>query len=188
MSGIEIIIVAVVEAMDCFAVAISTGLSKSSIKYSRAMLQAVSFGVFQGGMTLLGFFLGNFAERWFNTVGTAIACGILCILGARMIWSAVRGGSGEGSRDENAAVKNLTVANILLLSIATSIDAFAVGISFAFVKANMVFATSAIALASFATGVVGFEIGRHTAKRFKTKIPEIVAGVILIAIGVKMFL
>ena len=186
MSGLEIIIVAIVEAMDCFAVAVSTGLSKSGIKYTRALLQAVSFGVFQGGMTLLGFFLGSFAERWFNTVGTAIACGILCILGARMIWSAVR--EGKGSRDENAAVRNLTVANILLLSIATSIDAFAVGISFAFVKANMVFATSAIALASFATGVIGFEIGRHTAKRFKTKIPEIVAGVILIAIGVKMFL
>ena len=186
MSGIEIIIVAIVEAMDCFAVAVSTGLSKSGIKYTRALLQAVSFGGFQGGMTLLGFSLGSFAERWFNTVGTAIACGILCILGARMIWSAVR--EGEGNRDENAALKNLTVANILLLSVATSIDAFAVGISFAFINANMVFATSAIALASFIMGILGFEIGRHTAKRFKTKIPEIVAGIILIAIGVKMFL
>ena len=54
MSIIEIIIIAVVEAMDCFAVAIATGLSKKGIKYSRAMLQAVSFGVFQGGMTLIG--------------------------------------------------------------------------------------------------------------------------------------
>lgn len=188
MSGIEIIIVAIVEAMDCFAVAVSTGLSKSGIKYTRALLQAVSFGVFQGGMTLLGFSLGSFAERWFNTVGTAIACGILCILGARMIWSAVRGGGNEETGAKIVAVKNLTVANILLLSVATSIDAFAVGISFAFINANMVFATSAIALASFIMGVVGFEIGRHTAKRFKTKIPEIIAGIILISIGVKMFL
>ena len=185
MSGIEIIIVAIVEAMDCFAVAVSTGLSKSGIKYSRVLLQAVSFGVFQGGMTLLGFFFGSFAERWFNTVGTAIACGILCILGARMIWSAIR--EGEGNRDENAAVRNLTITNILLLSVATSIDAFAVGISFAFINANMVFATSAIALASFIMGILGFEIGRHTAKRFQTKIPEIIAGIILIGIGVKMF-
>jgi putative Mn2+ efflux pump MntP len=138
-------------------------------------------------MTLLGFSLGNFAERWFNTVGTAIACGILCILGARMIWSGLRGGIGK-ENGENAAMKNLSIANILLLSVATSIDAFAVGISFAFIKANMVFATSAIALASFIMGVVGFEIGRHTARRFKTKIPEIVAGIILIAIGIKMFL
>ena len=158
MSGIEIIIVAIVEAMDCFAVAVSTGLSKSGIKYSRALLQAVSFGVFQGGMTLLGFFLGSFAERWFNTVGTAIACGILCILGGRMIWGAVRGDEGV-EEGEQMAAKNLTVANILLLSVATSIDAFAVGISFAFVNANMIFATSAIALASFIMGVVGFEIG-----------------------------
>ena len=63
MGIVEIIIVAIVEAMDCFAVAIATGLSKSGTRYSRAMLQAVSFGVFQGGMTLIGYFLGSFAER-----------------------------------------------------------------------------------------------------------------------------
>ena len=183
MGFIEIIIIAIVEAMDCFAVSIATGLSKKGIKYSRAMLQAVSFGVFQGGMTLLGYFLGSFAERWFNSVGTPIACTILCILGGRMIWGAVRGDSGE-EEGEQIAAKNLTIANILLLSIATSIDAFAVGISFAF----LVFATSAIALASFIMGVIGYEIGRHAAKRFKTKIPEIIAGIILIGIGVKMVL
>ena len=185
MSIIEIIIIAIVEAMDCFAVSIATGLSKKGIKYSRALLQAVSFGVFQGGMTLLGYFLGALADRWFDTIGTPIACAILCILGGRMIWGAFRGDSDEG---ENAAIKNLTIANILLLSVATSIDAFAVGISFAFIKANMVLATSAIALASFIMGVVGYELGRHAAKKFKTKIPEIVAGIILIAIGAKMFL
>ena len=181
MSTIEIIIIAIVEAMDCFAVAISTGLCKSGIKRSRAVLQAVSFGVFQGGMTLLGYFLGCFAERWFNSVGTPIACAILCILGARMIWGAIRGG------EATASCAHLSLMNILLLSIATSIDAFAVGISFAFLNANMVFATSAIAIASFVMGVLGFEIGRHASKRFKTKIPEIIAGIILIAIGVKMF-
>lgn len=185
MALIEIIIIAIVEAMDCFAVAVSTGLAKSGIRYSRAMLQAVSFGVFQGGMTLIGYFLGSFADRWFNAVGTPIACTILCILGTRMIWGAIRGDAGE-EEGEQIAAKNLTIANILLLSVATSIDAFAVGISFAFVNANMVFATSAIAFASFAMGVIGFEIGRHTAKRFKTKIPEIIAGIILIGIGVKM--
>ena len=185
MGFVEIIIVAIVEAMDCFAVAIATGLSKSGIRYSRAMLQAVSFGVFQGGMTLIGYFLGSFAERWFSSVATPIACTILCILGARMIWGAIRGDRGE-EEGEQIAAKNLTIANILLLSVATSIDAFAVGITFAFIKANMVLATSAIALASFIMGVVGYELGRHAARRFKTKIPEIIAGIILIAIGVKM--
>lgn len=185
MGIVEIIIVAIVEAMDCFAVAIATGLSKSGIPYSRAMLQAVSFGVFQGAMTLLGYFLGSFAERWFNAIGTPIACTILCILGIRMVWGAVRGDTGE-EEGEKIAAKNLTIANILLLSVATSIDAFAVGISFAFVNANMVFATSAIAFASFAMGVIGYEAGRHAAKKFKTKIPEIIAGIILIAIGIKL--
>ena len=102
-----------------------------------------------------------------------------------MIWGAIRGDAGE-EEGEQIAAKNLTIANILLLSVATSIDAFAVGITFAFIKANMVLATSAIALASFIMGVVGYELGRHAARRFKTKIPEIIAGIILIAIGVKM--
>ena len=182
MTAFEIIIIAIVEAMDCFAVAISTGLCKSSVKRSRAMLQAVSFGVFQGGMTLLGYFLGQFAERWFNAVGTPIACTILCVLGLRMILGAIKGG------EETAAKAHLSLMNILLLSIATSIDAFAVGISFAFMNVNMSFAVTAIAIASFVMGVVGFEIGRHASKRFKTKIPEIIAGIILIGIGVKMFI
>lgn len=183
MGIIEIIIIAIVEAMDCFAVAIATGLSKSGIPYSRAFIQSVSFGVFQGGMTLLGYFLGNFAERWFNAIGTPIACAILCILGGRMIWGAVRGGDDEAAE---TAAKNLSLANILLMSIATSIDAFAVGISFAFINANMVTATTAIAIASFVMGVIGYEIGRRAAKQFKTKIPEIIAGIILIGIGVKI--
>jgi len=184
MGIIEIIVIAIVEAMDCFAVSIATGLTKKGIPYSRALIQAISFGVFQGGMTLLGYFLGNFAQRWFESIGTPIACAILCILGGRMIWGAVRGGDDEAAE---IASKNLTIANILLMSIATSIDAFAVGISFAFINANMVTATSAIAIASFVMGVIGFEIGRRAAKKFKTKIPEIVAGIILIGIGVKMF-
>ena len=183
MTLIEIIIIAIVEAMDCFAVSIATGLCKKGIPYSRALVQSVSFGVFQGGKTLLGYFLGSFAQRWFESIGTPIACGILGILGARMIWGAIHSGDDEAAE---TACKNLSIANILLMSIATSIDAFAVGISFAFINANMVTATSAIAVASFVMGVIGFEIGRRAAKKFKTKIPEIIAGIILIGIGVKM--
>lgn len=182
MSLIEIIIIAIVEAMDCFAVSISTGLCKSGIKNSCALIQAISFGVFQGGMTLLGYFLGNFAERCFESIGTAIACGILCILGLRMVWCATH----ENENNSSCNVTKLSIMNILLLSVATSIDAFAVGISFAFINANMVIATTAIAIASFIMGILGFEIGKHSAKCFKTKIPEIIAGFILIGIGIKM--
>lgn len=182
MGFIEIIVIAIVEAMDCFAVSIATGLSKAGIPYSRAFIQSVSFGVFQGGMTLLGYFLGNFAEHWFESIGTFIACGILSVLGGRMIWGAVKG----SDESEEISTKNLSIANILLMSIATSIDAFAVGISFAFINANMVAATSAITIASFVMGLIGYEIGRHAAKQFKTKIPEIIAGIILIGIGIKM--
>ena len=183
MGIIEIIVIAIAEAMDCFAVSIATGLGKSGIPYSRAMIQSISFGVFQGGMTLLGYFLGNFAEKWFESIGTPIACTILCILGGRMIWGATHEGDEEAAQ---TSAKNLTLANIFLMSIATSIDAFAVGVSFAFINADMVTTTSAIAIASFVMGVIGYEIGRRAARQFKTKIPEIIAGIILIGIGVKM--
>lgn len=206
MGYIALIIIAITEAMDCFAVSISTGLSKSRIPYSRALLQSFSFGFFQGGMTLLGYFLGKFTEQWFSAIGTPIACGILSILGLRMIWGAVKGddeaetsqaadqsGTASQASDQKASItsatnQNQSILSILLLSLATSIDAFAVGVSFAFCNVDMVFATAAIAIASFLIGQLGFEIGKRTAKRFKTKIPEIIAGCILIAIGVKILI
>jgi len=180
MGIIEIIIIAIAESMDCFAVAVSTGLSKSGVRPSRALLLAFSFGFFQGGMTLAGYMLGNIADQWFDSVGSTIACTILCVLGARMIWKNIR------KKDEaEISLKNLGLMNIALLSIATSIDAFAVGVSLAFIKVNMVLATSLISIASLCSGILGFGIGRHVAKHFKTKIPEIIAGIILIAIGIK---
>ena len=211
MGYIAIILIAITEAMDCFAVSISTGLCKSTIPYSRAVLQSFSFGFFQGGMTLLGFFLGKVAERWVSAFGPYIACGILSILGLRMIRGAIRemreakasencdAKTGE-SRDDQAgnesepregasceiATPSLTLKSIVLLSIATSIDAFAVGVSFAFAKVDLVFATAAIAIASFVIAQIGFEIGKRTARLFKTKVPEIIAGCILIGIGVKL--
>ncbi len=203
MGYIAIILIAITEAMDCFAVSISTGLCKSTIPYSRAVLQSFSFGFFQGGMTLLGFFLGKVAERWVSALGPYIACGILSILGLRMIWSAIRemreanasvarddqadneGEAREGASCEIAA-PSLTLKSIVLLSIATSIDAFAVGVSFAFAKVDLIFATAAIAIASFVIAQIGFEIGKRTARLFKTKVPEIIAGSILIGIGVKL--
>lgn len=200
MGYIAIILIAITEAMDCFAVSISTGLCKSTIPYSRAMLQSFSFGFFQGGMTLLGFFLGKVAERWVSAFGPYIACGILSILGLRMIWGAIREmreTKASESRDDQAgtisggasckiATPSLTLKSIVLLSIATSIDAFAVGVSFAFAKVDLVFATAAIAIASFVIAQIGFEIGKRTARLFKTKVPEIIAGSILIGIGVKL--
>lgn len=200
MGYIAIILIAITEAMDCFAVSISTGLCKSTIPYSRAMLQSFSFGFFQGGMTLLGFFLGKVAERWVSALGPYIACGILSILGLRMIWGAIREmreAKASEARDDQAgtissgasckiATPSLTLKSIVLLSIATSIDAFAVGVSFAFAKVDLIFATAAIAIASFVIAQIGFEIGKRTARLFKTKVPEIIAGCILIGIGVKL--
>lgn len=200
MGYIAIILIAITEAMDCFAVSLSTGLCKGGIPYSRALLQSFSFGFFQGGMTLLGFFLGKIAERWVSAFGPYIACGILSILGIRMIWGGIRemreakasvtrddqAGTISGGASCEIATPSLTLKSIILLSIATSIDAFAVGVSFAFAKVDLVFATAAIAIASFVIAQIGFEIGKRTARLFKTKVPEIIAGCILIGIGVKL--
>lgn len=179
MNYLSVILIAVIEAMDCFAVATSIGLGRSGVPRFKAFVLALSFGFFQGGMTLLGFFSGTLAKHWIHDLGSIIACAILCILGAKFIWESF------GKKTEQKKITDLGFTSIVLLSLATSIDALTIGISFAFVEINIAFATTAITLAAFLFGILGFELGNRTAKFFKTNLPQIFAGIILIAIGIK---
>ena len=179
MNYLSVILIAVIEAMDCFAVATSIGLGRSGVSRLKAVVLALSFGFFQGGMTLAGFFSGTLAKHWIHDLGSIIACAILCALGVKFIWESF------GKKTEQKKITDLGFTSIVLLSLATSIDALTIGISFAFVEINIVFATTAITLAAFLFGILGFELGNRTAKFFKTNLPQIFAGIILIAIGIK---
>lgn len=165
--------------MDCFAVATSIGLGRSGVSRLKATVLALSFGFFQGGMTLIGFFSGTLAKHWIHDLGSIIACAILCLLGAKFIWDAIH------KKEEDHKIADLRFVSIIALSLATSIDALTIGISFAFVEIDMVFATIAISLAAILFGILGFEIGNRAARFFKSNLPQIIAGIILIAIGIK---
>ena len=179
MSYLSVILIAVIEAMDCFAVATSIGLGRSGVSRLKATVLALSFGFFQGAMTLIGFFSGTLARHWIHDLGSIIACAILCLLGAQFIWDAIR------KKEEDHKIADLRFVSIIALSLATSIDALTIGISFAFVEIDMVFATIAISLAAILFGILGFEIGNRAARFFKSNLPQIIAGIILIAIGIK---
>ncbi|MBQ3839528.1 MAG: manganese efflux pump [Fibrobacter sp.] len=179
MSYLSVILIAVIEAMDCFAVATSIGLGRSGVSRLKATVLALSFGFFQGGMTLIGFFSGTLAKHWIHDLGSIIACAILCLLGAKFILEAFR------KKEDEHKIANLSLASIVILSLATSIDALTIGVSFAFVEIDMVFATIAISLAAILFGILGFEIGNRAARFFKSNLPQIIAGIILIAIGIK---
>lgn len=180
MSYLSVILIAVIEAMDCFAVATSIGLGRSGVSRLKALVLALSFGFFQGGMTLIGFFSGTLAKHWIHNLGSIIACAILCLLGAKFILEAFR------KKEDEHKITNLSFASIVILSLATSIDALTIGISFAFIKIDIIFATVAIALAAILFGIFGFEIGSRAAKLFKSNRPQLFAGIILIAIGIRL--
>ncbi len=181
MNYLSVILIAVIEAMDCFAVATSIGLGRSGVSRLKALVLALSFGFFQGAMTLIGFFSGTLARHWIHDLGSIIACAILCLLGAKFIWDAIR------KKEEDHKIADLRFVSIIALSLATSIDALTIGISFAFVEIDMVFATIAISLAAILFGILGFEIGNRAARFFKTSLPQVFAGVILIIIGITRF-
>ena len=181
MNYLSVILIAVIEAMDCFAVATSIGLGRSGVSRFKAFALALSFGFFQGGMTLIGYFSGTLARHWIQDLGSLIACAILCLLGLKFIWEAIR------KKEDEKKIADLSLASIVLLSLATSIDALTIGISFAFVEVDLAFATAVIAFAAILFGILGFEIGSRTAKIFKTNLPQVFAGIILIIIGITSF-
>ena len=165
MNYLSVILIAVIEAMDCFAVATSIGLGRSGVSRSKASILALSFGFFQGAMTLIGYFSGTLARHWIQDLGSLIACAILCLLGLKFIWEAIR------KKEDEKKIADLSLASIVLLSLAT----------------DLAFATAVIAFAAILFGILGFEIGSRTAKIFKTNLPQVFAGIILIIIGITSF-
>ncbi len=171
-------------AMDAFAVSITNGMCYANSGRKTALISALFFGFFQGLMPFLGFCAGltfrdaiAFLDHW-------IALGLLSFIGGQMIWNALR--------EKNAACpssqeKFLTVKSIFLQAIATSIDALTVGISFAVMEINIWQAVTIIAAITFCCSLLGAVLGKSFGMLLKDK-AEIFGGIILIAIGVKIFL
>lgn len=174
----ELFVLAVGLSMDAFAVSICKGLSLGKIKWKHMCIAGLWFGGFQALMPLTGYFLGSLFADIFTKYAHWIAFVLLVFIGGSMIKEAF-------SKEEVNA--SMSFQSMLLLAIATSIDALAVGVSFAFLQVKIVPAVSFIGVITFLFSAVGVKIGSIFGDKYRSK-AEICGGVILILIGLKTLL
>ncbi|MBQ2982283.1 MAG: manganese efflux pump [Lachnospiraceae bacterium] len=173
-------------AMDAFAVAICMGLSMKKVKTKNAIIVGLFFGGFQAFMPFLGWLLGNQFEQYIVSVDHWIAFGLLGIIGGKMLYEAIKGEE-ECDHDHSIKEEILDIKELFILAIATSIDALAVGITFAFLKYPVGLSVTIIGITTFVISVAGVYIGNFFGEKFKKK-AEIAGGIILVGIGVKILL
>lgn len=175
-------------AMDAFAVSICKGLSMKKVKWQHATIIGLFFGGFQAFMPFLGWLLGSQFEQYITKIDHWIAFGLLGIIGGKMLYEAIKGDEEEECgccNDKN--YDKLDLKELFILAIATSIDALAVGITFAFLKYPVEKAVVVIGVVTFIISIAGVYIGNFFGSRFKKK-AEIAGGIILVGIGVKILL
>ena len=175
----EIIILAVGLAMDAFAVSICKGLSVGKIRLSHSLKAGLWFGGFQGLMPLIGYFFAGLFASFIDAYDHWIAFGLLFLIGANMIREVF---SKEEKQNDNMGFKTM-----FLMAIATSIDALAVGITFAFLDVNVFLAAGIIGAITFVLSAIGVKIGSIFGSKYRSK-AELVGGIILILLGVKILL
>lgn len=184
MGIVELALIGVGLSMDAFAVSICKGLGMKRLRMDQALLIALFFGGFQALMPLLGWFLGSGFQSFIEPVDHWIAFALLAFIGAKMLWDAFHDDEEEDAAAENA---RLDLKELVMLAIATSIDALAVGISFAFLQVDIVPAVALIGIITFALSLVGVAVGHVFGSRFE-KPATIIGGIVLIAIGLKILL
>lgn len=179
MSILELFILAVGLSMDAFAVSVCKGLSLGKIKPKHMCIAGAWFGGFQALMPLIGYFLGIFFAEMIEKYDHWVAFVLLAIIGGNMI---------KESFDKDEKVdSSMDVKSMLLLAIATSIDALAVGVTFAFLQVQIVPAVSFIGVITFIFSAVGVKIGSLFGTKYKSK-AELFGGIVLVLIGIKILL
>ncbi len=190
MGVVEIFLVGVGLSMDAFAVAVCKGLGMRRINWRHAFVIALFFGGFQGLMPLIGWALGTQFAALITPIDHWIAFILLAFIGGKMLKDAFgeEGGCDEdcGCACEDAEPK-LDLKELVILAVATSIDALAVGITLAFLNVNIWLAVALIGVTTFVLSFIGVAIGNQFGSRFE-KPATIVGGVVLILIGLKILL
>ena len=197
MSFVEILLIGIGLSMDAFSVSICKGLTTKQFSWKMALTCGLWFGFFQALMPLIGYFLGEQFEEYITAVDHWIAFGLLFLIGANMIREAVSKKEVESGkwRVENGENKTENVPHstfhsqlqMLPFAIATSIDALAVGISFACIQVKIWSSILIIGVTTFLFSVLGVKIGNVFGSKFE-KSAGIVGGIILILIGLKILL
>lgn len=180
MNIFELLLIAVGLSMDAFSVSICKGLTTQRFSWRTALACGLWFGSFQALMPVVGYFLGAQFQEMIETYAHWIAFGLLFLIGTNMIREAVWG---KKEKDENNGF--LDFKTMFLLAIATSIDALAIGVSFACIQVNIWIAISIIGVITFLFSILGVKIGNIFGSKYE-KSAEIIGGIILIIIGLKI--
>jgi putative Mn2+ efflux pump MntP len=182
MGVAELLLIAVGLSMDAFAVSVCKGLGMRRLNVRVALVLALLFGVFQAGMPVIGWLLGSQLLWLIEPVDHWIAFVLLGFIGGKMILDAVR-----GEEEESGVVDRVAWGEFLMLAVATSIDALAVGISLAALNVEIVPSVLIIGVVTFVLSLVGVLVGHLFGSRFERP-AQIVGGVVLVLIGVKVLL
>ena len=162
MGIIELILLSIGLGMDAFAVSVCKGISMKKMNWKKACIIGLYFGGFQAIMPVIGYFFGSSFESIITNIDHWIAFILLAIIGAKMIQEAFQ-------KEEEEYNEDISVKTMIVLSIATSIDALAVGITFAFLKVNLLLAITLIGTITFILSVIGTKIGNRFGDKYKSK-------------------
>ena len=166
--------------MDAFAVAICKGLAMKKLSWKKALIIGLWFGGFQALMPTAGYLLGTRFESYVTAIDHWIAFVLLALIGANMVKESF-------SKEEESSNDAVDFKTMFLLAIATSIDALAVGVTYAFLQVRIVPAVSFIGVITFTLSIVGVKIGNVFGLKYKSK-AELTGGIILIVMGIKILL
>lgn len=178
MDMLTLFLIAVGLSMDAFAVSVCKGLATPEYRFKYSLICGAWFGGFQGLMPAIGYFLGVNFKDYITAFDHWIAFVLLGFIGFNMVKEAL-------SKDEEEADPSFDVKTMLLLAVATSIDALAVGVTFAFLSVNIVWAVVFIGICTFIISGIGVKVGAVFGTKYKSK-AELAGGIILIVLGIKI--
>ena len=176
----EIFIIGVSLSMDAFAVAVCKGLTLCKVKLSHSVTVGLYFGIFQAVMPLIGYFLASTVASKIADYSFYIAFALLLLIGANMIREAIKG-------DDDTCTVSLSFKEMVPLALATSIDALAVGVSFALVDVEIFSSVGLIGITTFVLSAIGVALGAFVGSKFR-KVATIIGGSVLVLMGVKILL
>ena len=180
----ELLLIAIGLSMDAFAVSLCKGLTMKKLNHCRAVTIALFFGGFQAAMPFIGWLLGRQFEQYITRFDHWIAFVLLAFIGGKMLWDAITEKEDSGS---DSCEDRFNIQELFILSVATSIDALAVGITFAFFNMPILPSISLIGCTTFVLSYIGVVLGNRFGIKYKNK-AKMVGGIVLIAIGIKILI
>lgn len=183
MTIVEILLISLGLSMDAFAVATCRGLEMKKFNYKHALVIAVFFGGFQALMPIIGWGLGVAFSKYITEIDHWIAFALLALLGLKMIYEAFK----KEDPTKESCESKLKIGQLLIMAIATSIDALVVGITIALVEANIWISIGIIGAITFILSFIGVAIGHKVGAKLK-KVAILIGGIVLILIGLKILL